>query len=64
MKAAHALQPEINDRRVPKVTEDSALRVIREMFRLPQGAKLKRYLEEGIDPKGPDEYMLPIRPPL
>ena len=46
-------------RRVPKEKIDNAMRVIKEVLRLPDDAKPKWYLENDIDLKEPDEDLFP-----
>jgi len=41
---------------------DDVLRVIKDVFQLPDSAKPKWYLENDIDLKEPDEYLLPSKP--
>ena len=48
-------------RRVPKEKMGDAVRIIKEVFRLPDDAKPKWYLEFDIDLKEPDEYLLPSK---
>ena len=50
--------------RVPKEKLDVAIRVIKEVFHLPDDAKPKWYLEGDIDLKDPDEYLLPSESPF
>lgn len=51
-------------RRVPKEKVDNVIRVIKDVFQLPDDAKPKWYLENDIDLKEPDEYLLPSKPPV
>jgi len=43
---------------------DNAIRVIKEGFQLPNNAKPKWYLENDIDLKVPDDYLLPSKSPF
>ena len=45
--------------RIPEERLDDVLRVIREVFSLPDDAQPKWYLESGIFRKDPDQYRLP-----
>ena len=64
-QAALALELKTNYRqRVPKEKMDDAIRVIKEVFHLPDDAKPKWYLEVDIDLKEPDDYLLPSKLPL
>ena len=59
-QAALALELQTNYRgRVPGEKMDDAIRVIKEVFHLPDDAKPKWYLEVDIDLKEPDEYLIP-----
>lgn len=61
-RAALALELKTNyERRVPKEKVDTTIRVIKEVFRLPDDAKPKWYLENDIDLKEPDEYLFPSK---
>ena len=60
LQAALVLELKTNyRRRVPKEKRDDAIRVIKEVFQLPNDAKPKWYLEPDMDLKEPDEYTLP-----
>ena len=50
--------------RIPNEKWDDAIRVIKEVFQLPNDAKPKWYLEGDIDLKEPDEYLLPSMSPF
>ena len=64
-QAALVLELKTNYRwRVPKEKVEDAIRVIKEVFRLPDDAKPKWYLEGDIDLKEPDEYLLPSESPF
>ena len=63
LQAAIVLELKTNyRRRVPKEKRDDAIRVIKEVFHLPDDAKPKWYLELDMDLKEPDEYTLPSEP--
>jgi len=65
LEAALVLELKSNYRqRVPKEKVDDAIRVIKEVFRLPDNAKPKWYLEGDIDLRDPDGYLLPSESPL
>lgn len=49
--------------RVPKEKADGVIRMIKEVFQLPDDAKPKWYLEVDIDLKEPDEYLFPSKFP-
>ena len=64
-QAALALELKTNyRRRVPEEKKHDVIRIIREVFHLPDDAKPKWYLEVDIDLKEPDEYLLPSKLPL
>ena len=50
--------------RVPREKADNIVRVIKEIFHLPDDTKPKWYLEGDIDLKEPDEYLLPGESPF
>jgi hypothetical protein len=50
--------------RVPKEKMDNAIRVIKEVFQLPDDAKPNWFLENDIDLKEPDEYLFPSKSPF
>ena len=50
--------------RVPRKKADNVVRVIKEIFHLPDDIKPKWYLEGDIDLKDPEEYLLPSKSPL
>jgi hypothetical protein len=51
-------------RRVPQEKADNVIRVIKEVFQLPEDAKPKWYLEVDIDLKEPGEYLLLSKSPF
>ena len=46
---------------IPEEKLDNAIGVIKEHFNLPSDAKPKWYLENDVDLKEPDEYLLPSK---
>jgi len=65
LETALVLEMQTNYRgRVPREKADNVVRVIKEVFHLPDDTKPKWYLEGDIDLKDPDEYLLPCRSPL
>jgi hypothetical protein len=64
-KAALVLELGTNYRRwIPQEKVDNAIRGIKEVFQLPEDAKPKWYLENDMDLKEPDEYLLPGKSPF
>jgi hypothetical protein len=64
-KVALVLELQTNYRGcVPQEKADNVSRVIKEVFHLPEDAKPKWYLENDIDLKEPDEYLLPGKSPF
>ena len=64
-EATLVLEMQTNYRgRVPREKADNVVRIIKEVFHLPDDTKPKWYLEGDIDLKEPDEYLLPSRSPL
>ena len=49
--------------RIPEEKLDDAIRGIEEVFQLLDNAKPAWYLEADIDPKEPNEYLLPVHYP-
>jgi hypothetical protein len=49
---------------IPEEKLEEAIDVIKEHFNLPKDAKPKWYLENDIDLKEPDEYLLPSKSPV
>ena len=65
LEAALVLELKSNYRqRVPKKKMNEAIRVIKEVFQLPDDAKPKWYLEGDMDLKDPDGYLLPSKLPF
>ena len=48
----------------PQEKVDNAIDVIKEVFQFPDDAKPKRYLENDIDLKEPNEYLIPSKSPF
>ena len=62
LETALVLELKTNYRgRVPKEKKDVAVRLIKEVFHLPEDTKPKWYLEGDIDLKEPNEYLLPSK---
>ena len=64
-QAAIVLELQTNYRRqIPIEKMNDAIRVIKEVFQLPDDAKPKWYLECDIDEKEPDEYLFSSKSPF
>jgi len=65
LEGALVLEMQTNYRgRVPREKADNVVRVIKEVFHLPDDTKPKWYLEGDIDLKESDEFLLPSKSPL